>query len=183
VKSQFFLPKKEEEDPDSRARLDKWIMEHDAMTAVRADKLRAEGYTVLIEDQNSFKLEGKNAILSAKPDLVAINPSGTEALIVDEKSGKEKEQYIWQIILYMFGASLTTLKGMLIRGEIEYKNKIVHVRPEQLSSTNIERIKTVMQVMGSLQQPPTVPSASECMYCDVVSCADRFESKNAAMYF
>ena len=118
VRSHFHVPKKEE-DVDSKERLNTWIKEHDAMTARRAAKLTAEGYVVSLEDDNSFSLRGEVADLAGKPDILALNNEKKTVLIIDEKSGKQKEQYVWQVLIYMFAKSFL-YPNHEISGEIEY---------------------------------------------------------------
>ena len=176
VKSHFYLPKKEE-DVDSQKRLQQWIKDHDSMTTKRVDSLRKEGYLVYVEDENSFNLRGEVGQLAGKPDIIAIKPEDKSALIVDEKSGKPKDQYVWQVLIYMF-AKAFTLPGYSISGEIEYKDSRIPIHPRQLNLDNKRRIGDVMKIVGGDPEPKRVPSRFECEYCDIVGCPDRFEVKN-----
>ena len=176
VKSHYQLPKAVQT-PDDKARLDEWMRKHDSMTVARAKRLQTEGWTVRVEDQNSFKLEGGSATLSGKPDIVATKDM--IALIVDEKAGKAKDQYVWQVLLYMLATSMTYLKGYTIRGEIEYPETSVNVHPSQLSESNRARIVEVMAIVGGEKEPKTSPSREECMYCDIAHCKDRYQDHTA----
>ena len=44
------------------------------------------GYTVYVENQNSFRLRGRQATLGGKPDLIAVK--NADAVIIDAKTGR-----------------------------------------------------------------------------------------------
>ena len=175
VKAHHQSYEKRPQSESSKRFLELWNREHDDMTMDRAQRLEKEGYKVEIEDVNKFTLHGSKAILGGKPDVVGIKEKEKFVLVVDEKSGKEKEQYLWQVLLYIFALTLTKFKpadGWTIRGEIEYKTKAVPVLG--LSNANIERIGKVMNQIAATEPPEKVPSKWECEYCDIVGCDKRY---------
>jgi CRISPR/Cas system-associated exonuclease Cas4 (RecB family) len=164
---------------DSDWDLASWTRTHDAMVNARAEKLKLEGYEVRVEEDNSFKLSGKNATLSGKPDVIGLRLDKKHGKVIDSKSGKEKLEHIWQVLLYMFAMPMTRLKGFTLEGEVEYPNKVVPVTTSMLDSAAVANISRVMNIIGSNAQPPRVPSRNECRYCDILRCPDRFQEPEA----
>lgn len=78
--------------------LAKWNRDHTKLMNARRRQLEADGWTVYEEDANSFTLEGQAAVVSGKPDLVAVN--GDRVICVDGKTGRERESDIWQVLIY-----------------------------------------------------------------------------------
>lgn len=177
MKSHFYLPKKPETSEETE-RLKKWNAEHDEMTIRRAVILREEGYIVRMEEESAFTLKGATATLAGKPDIEAVKPNEKIMLVVDEKSGKAKDQYIWQVLIYMFAKSIVH-KDYTISGEIEYKTDRVQIHPRQLNAQNKSRIAMVMTIMGGENEPQRVPSRYECGYCDILNCPDRYKEAEA----
>ena len=64
-----------------------WMLNHTALLNERRANWEVGGYTVEVEEQNSFQLRGKSATLAGRPDLVARRDD--EAVIVDAKTGQE----------------------------------------------------------------------------------------------
>lgn len=185
VKGKFEIPKVPET-PEKKEFWKTWTAKHDAMVHARRATLIQEGYKVLMEQEAKFMLEGDVAKLGGQPDLVAVKGIDP-VLVMDQKSGKVKERYVWQVLLYMFAMPLTLFKGKIIRGEIEYPdNNIVSVPPRQLSQDNKMRIGKLMMRLASDTEPPKVPSLYECQYCELLECSERFkavETGDAKGYF
>ena len=156
-------------------RMREWTANHDAMTERRAALLRQEGRVVLIEDQNKFKLVGKLGDLAGKADLISIDEPRKEALIVDEKSGKEKPEHFWQVLVYILAFSLTKLKDYRISGELEYTSNSIKIPPDQLSDMRKQQIFETLRWVTGPVEPPRKPSIGECRYCDVFDCPDRIK--------
>lgn len=175
LKAHYYLPK-QEEDPERKGFLSKWIKDHDAMTRKRVASLKQEGYSVFVEDENSFVLRGEVANLAGKPDIIALNKEEKTGLIIDEKAGKQKEQYIWQVLIYMFAKDFT-FPDYVLSGEIEYKDERIPIHPRQLNTDNKRRIGGMMRIVGGDEEPERVPSRFECEYCDIIGCPDRYEAK------
>ena len=90
-----------------------WNVKHTRILRNRVDGLIKLGHRVLIEDQNSFKLDYLGAVISGKPDIVTFGQeeSGIKipghptymvefAEISDAKSGKPKTSDSVQIWIY-----------------------------------------------------------------------------------
>ena len=63
-----------------------WMLEHTALANQERESREKLGYEVCTENQNSFRLRGKSATLTGKPDLIAAK--GGDAGIIDAKTGK-----------------------------------------------------------------------------------------------
>lgn len=144
-----------------------WNREHNALMDRRRRELEREGFTVTAEDQNAFKLEGASAILAGKPDLVATKPGVT--LVVDGKTGRERESDIWQVLLYLF--ALPKQKPELkvgLEGEVQYKRGArITVMPEELTPERMGRITDLIAVVAGPNAPAKAPSAYECKTCNI----------------
>lgn len=158
-----------------------WTRQHDAMTAARVKQLKDDGRWTSIreEDENAFKLSGRNADLSGKPDIVALSRHIQHALVIDEKSGKKKESDVWQVLLYMFALPLVWASGWRVEGEIEYRDGKRAVDPDRIVSAR-PRIVEVIKVVGDPEEPLRTPSPSECRFCDIQACPDRIVVKAQA---
>jgi PD-(D/E)XK nuclease superfamily len=163
---------------ESKKALGEWNKRHDEMVKSRVERLKSEGYQVKVEDENYFSLQGNTGTLAGKQDIVAYKPEHKFALVVDEKSGRAKEQYIWQILLYMFAMKLLEWSEYTIHGEIEYEDTIVPVLPHQLTEETKIKIGQQIQLTGGDFEPPRTPSLSECRYCDILSCPDRITEQS-----
>lgn len=155
-----------------------WKIQHAEMVEKRVAALRADGWTVTVEDENSFTLAGRAAKLAGKPDVVAVKDR--DVLIVDQKSGKRSPSHIQQVLLYMFAWPLVRpqFKDYRIAGEVEYRDGAIPISPEQFSPELRARIVDTMTKLGSSIVPPTVPSARECAFCPVskVDCPARIDA-------
>jgi len=159
------------DDPERKDFFKKYQELHDAITTMRANQLRAEGYTVKVEDDAAFKLVGDKADVAAKPDLAAVK-DGT-VLVCDAKSGKPRDSDHWQVLIYMLGLPMSWAKGLAVRGEVQYKDgPPVPVRP--LGKVEREAIVATVQRLAQDAAPEPVPSPGECRYCDVASCTARY---------
>jgi CRISPR/Cas system-associated exonuclease Cas4 (RecB family) len=148
---------------------------HDGIVNARAEKLREAGWDVRVEDQGAAKISGRSADVSVKPDLVAINPAGTGALVVDAKSGKRRESDHWQVLMYMFALPLSWLgRDVPLAGSVEYPDGLVPVRA--LGDLERERIVATIQRVTATQAPDATPSPQECKFCDVLKCPVRYSA-------
>jgi hypothetical protein len=161
--------------------LAKWKAEHGAMVDARLGTLIADGWTVFVEDQNKFTLQGQVATLAGKPDIVAARD--VEALIVDCKSGKPRDKDFWQVCVYLMVLPLThpACKDRRLIGEVQYRDHSLLIQPEEFTLAMRERITEQIRETGGPTPPGRVPSFRECMFCDVstADCPDRIERQPA----
>lgn len=172
VKSNFRYAKRAE---DQSKDLSDWTKQHDQMVGERVLKLEREGYTVRTEDENAFKVEGRTAILSGKPDIVAVRPDSDSALVIDTKSGSVKPKDSWQVYIYMWALPLTVYKGLKMAGAVDYRHGLENLPP--LTQGHVDRITETMRLVGQSGAPPAAPSVAECRYCDIVECKVRVGSE------
>lgn len=170
TKAHFFYDKRRS-DFDFTA----WRIAHTAMLEKRAAELRADGWTVTTEDQNAFKLNGKVAILSGKPDLVS--RLGDDVLISDLKSGQRRDSDVVQVLLYLFALPLvlTQLRSQRLAGEVVYVDGTVPVTMDLLTADVRARILAVIDTVAGETSPPKVPAFRECSFCDLAACQERIK--------
>jgi hypothetical protein len=175
-KAHFTFAKVERDD----SALTKWKAEHGDMVTARVAALRADGWTVTVEEQNAFKQKGKKtgALLSGKPDIVATR--GADALIVDCKSGARKDKDFWQVAIYLVMLPLVRpdiFAGRRLVGELRYHDGALLIQPEEMTPDVKARISAQLLETGGLVPPEKVPSERECGFCDIsaADCAERVE--------
>ena len=122
--------------------LTQWTADHNQMLLERAQYYRDAGYSVFIEDQNSFMLEGEDgAILSGKADIVAIN--GTKAIVEDCKTGQPRNSDQMQVLIYMLVLPLACAhcSELELDGIVKYKNDAVFIKNNRVD----ESLKSVLR--------------------------------------
>jgi len=157
------------DDPDREAFFAEWTAKHDAMVNAQAERFKALGYAVKLEDDGAFYAHGAAADVSGKPDIVAMRDN--VAVVVDGKAGRRRKSDHWQVLIYMLLLPLTWLQGYKIEGEVLYGDERVPVRP--LGPAEREAIVNAIKRVSAPEAPPAVPSTSECRYCDVAACTYR----------
>lgn len=170
-KARFKYDKFEEQAAD----LVRWNREHTALMERRRKALLADGWTVRVEDENAFKLEGEVAVVAGKPDLVAEKDG--QVLVIDGKTGRERESDIWQVLFYLFAIpkSRPDLKGELV-GEVEYKSgDVITLTPADLDEPRMAQIVELIKGVAGSEPPAKHPSRDECKRCNIgfKDCAQR----------
>ena len=131
--------------------LAKWTAEHNALVHARRKQLQAEGVTVYVEDQNSFRIEGKTGIVvSGKADIVAVTEEA--AFVEDCKTGNPKNSDHMQVMIYllMLPVAVDHCKGRSLEGRIAYKDSTIDV-PSSKIADGLKQLfkKTVLKVGGA----------------------------------
>ena len=157
-----------------------WTAQHTTLLRDRVIELKREGFKVLIEAQNAFKLRGsRGVVLAGKPDLVAVR--GDEALVVDCKTGSPKSSDHFQVLIYMIVLPLThpACKGKTLEGELQYRNDTVRIPSSKVTDELRQLFRDTMNRLGGAAALDRVPSYDECRFCDigVRDCADRIETR------
>jgi hypothetical protein len=153
-----------------------WNRDHGELMRLRRAELEREGFTVTVEQENDFKLEGAAAIVAGKPDIIATKPG--IVLVVDGKTGRERESDIWQVLLYLWALPKVRpdLRGEL-EGEVQYKrgDQRITLLPSELTPERLERIVALIKTVSAPTPPARVPSAYECKVCNIgpQDCAQR----------
>ena len=150
-----------------------WCVNHTNLIKTRREELEALGYTVRVEDQNSFYYTppGKTYTISGKADLVAIKPE--EAIVEDAKTGKCKTSDFVQVLFYMFMLPVAhkDYKGKDFSGTIVYR-KGVGNQPVPSAAKLDMKLKnniwsTINLIAGDEEHCRRVPSYNECKRCDI----------------
>lgn len=182
-KAHYKYDKVEEE----AANLVDWNREHSALMKARQRELEREGYTVYIEDQNSFKLEGQAAIVAGKPDIVAVR--GPEVLVVDGKTGKQRDSDLWQVLVYLFAlpkARPDLVGEGVLSAEVHYKRGDERITIDVMGDRQKADLIQIIKVVGGDTAPKKVPSRRECKRCNIGSkdcperVTDRIEQQQTA---
>lgn len=152
---------------ESAADLVKWNRDHTKLMQARQRELEAEGWTCYVEDANAFKLAGAAAVVAGKPDLVAVK--GDQVLLVDGKTGRERESDIWQVLIYLWALpkARPDLAGKTIEGEVYYRSGAVTLTPAELDDECREQLIDLIKVIGGDEAPPKRPSRTECRMCTI----------------
>jgi CRISPR/Cas system-associated exonuclease Cas4 (RecB family) len=165
--------------------LAEWNRDHSAMMRGRVQELEENGWTVTTEDQNAFKLKGKDAIVAGKPDIVATMPGldgkPGHMLVVDGKTGREREADYWQVLIYLFALPFSRpdlTDAHTLEGEVHYKvgDKRVPVPMAALSDERRDDIVRMVKTIAASTPPRRAPSRHECQRCNIgfADCPERF---------
>jgi CRISPR/Cas system-associated exonuclease Cas4 (RecB family) len=153
-----------------------WDREHRALMRETRKRLEENGWTVKVESENAFKLAGKVATVAGKPDIVARMPG--HILIVDGKTGRERDADWWQVLLYLFAYPLLdpNFPGHL-EGRIEYRHGGKTVPFKQLTNARMGQIIDLIQAVGANTPPAKAPSRHECKRCNITAadCPERVD--------
>ena len=157
-----------------------WNAQHAAMVRDRCEALKAQGYSVFVGDQNAFKLPGKTGItLSGKPDILAVR--GDEALVVDCKTGTQRDSDYYQVLTYMLALPLvnSNCRGRRLSGELQYRDRSVAIDQARLTEEVEQLLRRTIHRAGGDSPTPKAPSFEECRYCDIsaADCPERVETE------
>jgi hypothetical protein len=146
----------------------RWQLEHAALVRARRDQLRAEGYDVFVEEDNSFRRVGKTGIMvSGKPDLVAFRDD--QGLIEDCKTGQPRDSDAAQVLIYLllFPVGSPRYARMRFSGRVVYRDTKLDVPPESLDDAFRERFVTLVQKVGGEKPLAKSPSWADCRFCGI----------------
>lgn len=160
-----------------------WTAEHNQLLQNRKKALQAEGFTVYVEDQNSFRLVSKSGItVSGKADIVAIKED--EAYVEDCKTGNPKHSDHMQVLIYMLALPRAAphCGGKSFEGRVVYKDSVVDVPSAKINESLKVLFKETVRDVGGSEPLEKVPSWNECRYCDItkVDCPERVAAEPAA---
>lgn len=158
-----------------------WNRDHTRMMREIRSEMEENGWHCAVENENDFKLEGAAAVVAGKPDLIGTMPG--HVLVIDGKTGRERDSDWWQVLIYLFAIQLSRpdLVGALV-GEVHYKRKRVSVIPADLTETRRDDIVQMIKVIASDTPPSKAPSREECKRCNISAkdCPQRFRESMAA---
>lgn len=156
--------------PDS-GNLGVWTVEHTARVKERAKELTAEGYAVMIENQNKGTYKTKKGVtIQYKPDIVA-RKNGT-GKVVDVKTGEPRNSDTVQVLLYM-------AMSRCPEGEVYYSRTktAVPLNLEMITPSFVQNVEEALDRLSADAPAERVPSREECRFCKITSsdCVDRIE--------
>jgi hypothetical protein len=163
--------------------LAKWTAQHNDLLQNRRTELELQGFSVYVEDQNSFKIVGKdNIAVSGKADIVAIRES--EAYVEDCKTGKQKHSDSLQVLTYMLVLPVATThcKGLRLNGRVVYRNNVVEIPASKIGEDFGDRFRNIVHEVGGVGPLKKAPSWGECRWCDIpkAECPVRIDSRPTA---
>ncbi len=156
----------------------RWMMEHTDAVRYTRERLETEGYRVWVESQNLFKLRGRLAVLSGKPDLISRQDhSGSTGTIIDVKTGTPQHSDVLQVMLYMFAVPRAheLHKGVTLDGKVVYNNGEVEIPASAIDEEFVARSLALIKRLASVEPAARVPSAWECSRCEIslLDCPER----------
>ncbi|MCY4365694.1 MAG: PD-(D/E)XK nuclease family protein [Chloroflexi bacterium] len=159
----------------------RWQVGHTDMLRRCAQEHRQQGYTVTMEGQNSFTLQGKTATLAGKPDLVVHRDN--LVTVIDIKTGRPRASDQVQVMLYMHLLALVRpeFQGCAVTGQVVYSNHVVDIPNEAVDDSFVTSARDLISRVAARESASKVPSWSECRYCEITSadCPDRMEAPAA----
>ena len=159
----------------------RWQVGHTDLLRRCAQEYRLQGYSVTMEGQNSFTLQGKTATLAGKPDLVV--RLDNLVIVVDIKTGRPRASDQVQVMLYMYLLPLIRpeFQGCIIAGQVVYGNQVVDIPSEAVGDSFAASVRELVSRLAARGPALKVPSLGECRYCEitVADCSDRMEESTA----
>jgi hypothetical protein len=156
----------------------KWASEHTTMVREQAEALRQASFSVSLEDQNAFRLQGQQGVtLGGKPDIVAWRDG--EVRVVECKTGQPRHADTIQVMIYMLVLphAQPIWRGRTLSGCVHYETGPVDVPAEALDSDFRARFREMMAQVGGGTALARVASFNECSFCDIgrLDCPERVE--------
>jgi hypothetical protein len=146
--------------------LAKWKTDHDALMAERAQQLVADGWSVTTENANAWRVPGKTAIVAGKCDLVARRDD--EILIVDGKTGTQRNSDYYQVLLYLAAWPLAfSVDPARVRGELVYPTLTIPIPNTELTLERVAALWALVRRIAHMESPGATPSATECRWCEI----------------
>lgn len=162
--------------------MSEYRIKHGRLLDRRVEELKAEGYKVYVEDENSFKIVGqdnKTATVAGKADIVAIK--GEQVIVEDCKTGKKKDADLIQVLAYMMLLPLrggpSHCRGKTLRGRLIYGEEIIDVPSSLLDQDFKDSFRKMVEISSGKQTARKSPSERECKYCKISRdyCPERVE--------
>ena len=162
--------------------LAKWTAAHGRLVRDQAASLRAEGYDVQVENQNAFRMHGRNhVVLAGKPDIVAQRDGIVH--VIDCKTGTSRVSDHMQVLIYMLILPYVQplWRDVPIHGCIQYRYDCVNIPAQGVDAAFREQFRQAMAQIGGATALIRVASYAECQFCDISrrDCPDRMDTPPA----
>lgn len=159
-----------------------WLLKHVELLEQTRRYYERQGYSVMLDSQNSFVLRGHTATLAGKPDLVAIRDN--EAVVVDVKVGQPNPANTAQVMLYLYAlprAARSRYQGASLSGQVVYPDGPVEVPAEAVDEEFVASVGRLIRRLSNTVPPRRVPSWAECRFCSIGprDCFQRVEVEEA----
>ena len=127
----------------------RWMLEHTALENEERESREALGYEVFTENQNSFRLRGRQAILAGNPDLIAVK--NRTAVIIDAKTGKPGLAHAAQVMIcqYAVPLALREYRGVELSGHVVYPDAHVGVPASAVDGRFVENLGGLIRRLAS----------------------------------
>lgn len=156
-----------------------WMLDHTALLNRERERRESLGYTVYVENQNSFRLRGRYASLAGKPDLIAVK--NADAVIIYAKTGRPNPHHAVQAMIYQYAAplALAQYQGVQFRGHVAYPECNVGIPASRIDSEFVRNLGALIRRLANDAPAQRVPSLAECRFCDITSadCPERVEEQ------
>lgn len=156
-----------------------WQIEHTTLMKATSEKLRQDGYQVLLENQNKFNLPAKGGFkVAGKPDIVAVR--GMEGLVCDTKTGQVRSSDNAQVMIYMWALEAShRFPGVEFRGQVVYKGSVVDIPASAIGESFQASLFGLVRRVSADAPAGKVPSAVECRFCQIAKteCPERIENE------
>ena len=160
-----------------------WMLNHTALLNRRRANWEIGGYSVEVEGQNSFQLRGRAATLAGKPDLIAQREGGSEAVIIDAKTGHERPSHIAQVMIYLYAIprALEQYRNVKFSSQVTYRDHTIRIPAEAVDDQFIRNLGALVYRLASERPAASVPSRQECRFCDIsaLDCPERVDEGSA----
>ena len=145
------------------------MLDHTALVNRERESRESLGYTVYVENQNSFRLRGRHATLAGKPDLIAVK--NDDSVIIDAKTGRPSPHHTAQVMIYQYAVprALTQYNGIEFTGQVMYPDASVSVPASSTDGEFVRNLGALIRRLANDTPPRRVPSYDECRFCDITS--------------
>ena len=155
-----------------------WYNDRFRLLRARRDQLQRDGYDVYMEGQNTYRIHSDQAILSGRPDLMAIRDN--EVLVSDIRTGQEQPWHPVQVMIHLYAIRRTVpqYEHANITGEVVYPDRIVPIRAGSPDPQFVLNLQQLISRIAAQSPAKRVPSAQECSVCWIGpdNCPDRIDS-------
>lgn len=178
-RARFWFAKRQRS-AEAQLALSSWTADHTSLLRAWVAQLEADGWTVWVENQNAWTIEGKAAILAGKMDIVA--RKGDRVIVGEGKTGERRDKDIWQVKTYMMALPLMRrtpespghpvipdAPGTVIEGCLRYRDggPDLVVSPAEFLPVEKTAIVAAVRQVSDPAEPRKMPSRNECDFCDI----------------
>ena len=107
--------------------------------------LEDDDYTVRVEKEDRFRLDGARATVGGQPDLVV--KKDIDVTFIDVKTGTPRQWDIIHVMLYMCGLGryVTAWGDITLKGRVIYSDHVVDIPAYAISPEFIEQLGSLIR--------------------------------------